>query len=281
MKSQLRIASVSFRLLAGVVALSLVVSQTVFAAAPQAADSESDAPSQAALPSPTIVAPAGTVVPLTLVSQIKSKSTRVGDAVRAEVAFPVTAGTQVAIPAGTYVEGVVTSLTASAKKTHQPEVEIHFVRLVYANGYVAPLDGMKTQASNHTPDAAPPEEVSEALLPPAMLPGSHTVFFGGEGFTSGARLGQPPFGPYPYPTMPQLPPLPNAGPSEGLVIGLGVGIPVVLVVVGAIVGRHHKDNSDYVLYDAGWQFQMTLITPLTVDSAQVSVAAASAARLDM
>jgi len=37
---------------------------------------------------------------MTLVSPIKSKSTKVGDAVRAVVAFPITVGGQVAIPAG-------------------------------------------------------------------------------------------------------------------------------------------------------------------------------------
>ncbi|HXE08063.1 MAG TPA: hypothetical protein VN612_09210 [Acidobacteriaceae bacterium] len=280
MKSLAISVSISVRLLAGVLAASVVASETAFAAAPQdVQDRQADAaPSHAALPGPTIVAPAGTVVPLTLVSQIKSKSTRIGDAVRAQVAFPVTAGGQVVIPAGTYVEGVVTSLTASAKKTHRPEVEINFVRLVYANGYVAALEGTSTQASKRAPDAAPMEQVSEAMLPPPALPGSHTVFYGGEGFTSGARLGQPPFGPYPYPTLPPLPPLPNPGPSKGLVIGLGVGIPVTLVVVGAIFGRHHRDNSDYVLYEAGWQFQMTLSAPLTVDAAQVSAAAAIAAQ---
>ena len=99
-------------LIAALLVLSVVGSQTAFAAGPQAAAPMSR---QAA----TITVPAGTVVPLTLVSPIKSKSTKVGDAVRAVVAFPVTVGAQIAIPAGTYVEGVVTVADSTDKEdTH-------------------------------------------------------------------------------------------------------------------------------------------------------------------
>ena len=122
-------ALVQSQFIAGLLVLSVLASQTAFAAGPQV-----PAPAPSGTPAQTITVPAGTVVPLTLVGQIKSKSTKVGDTVRAVVAFPITVGTQVAIPAGTYVEGVVTSLTAQAKTTHQPDVQIHFTRLLYANG---------------------------------------------------------------------------------------------------------------------------------------------------
>src|ERR1700741_1499785 len=68
-------------------------------------------------PSAIIVVPQGTAIPLTLVNPIHSKSTKPGDAVRAMVAFPATVGAQLAIPAGTYVEGTVVSVKAPSGRS--------------------------------------------------------------------------------------------------------------------------------------------------------------------
>ncbi|MBT9331704.1 hypothetical protein [Paracidobacterium acidisoli] len=40
--------------------------------------------------------------------------------------------------------------------------------------------------------------------------------------------------------------------------------------------RHHYGNADYVLFDNGWQFQMALESPLSLDAARVADAAATA-----
>jgi hypothetical protein len=43
-----------------------------------------------------------------------------------------------------------------------------------------------------------------------------------------------------------------------------------------LVLAHHRGNStDFVLFDAGWQFQMVLDSPVTLDPAQVAAAAAA------
>jgi len=104
----------------------------------------------------TLTLPAGTAIPLTLINPIKKKSTKPGDAVRATVAFPIMAGMQVAIPAGSYVEGVVKTVTARASDTQQPEVGIHFTRLVFANGYSVSLDANSTQAEDFAPRIGAP-----------------------------------------------------------------------------------------------------------------------------
>jgi hypothetical protein len=36
------------------------------------------------------------------------------------------------------------------------------------------------------------------------------------------------------------------------------------------------NSTDFVLYDAGWQFQMILDSPVTLDAAQVTAAATAA-----
>jgi hypothetical protein len=257
------VLELQLRLIAVVVLLSFCLVQTAKAAgrtipAVQQEQAASQSVTAAGAVAPNLTVPPGTVIPLTLVSPIKSKSTKVGDAVRAVVAFPITVGTRVAIPAGTYVEGVVTSLTAQAKKTRQPVVEIHFTRLVYANGYTAPLDAESTQASNEIPGTASP--VLRADSSGMAGGGPRAAFFGGEGQ-------------FPTQPAPTLQPLPQVGPSKALVFGVVGGVTVALLTVGIVFG-HRNRNTDFVLFDAGWQFQMAIRTALGVDAGQVTAAAA-------
>ncbi len=204
-----------------------------------------------------ITLPAGTAIPLTLMSVIKSKSTKPGDSVRAVVAFPVTLGTQLAIPAGTYVEGVVNKVTAKPLSNQAPMLAVHFTRLVFTNGYSAPVSAENSQAMLVSPEAsAPSNEVAE--LQPLQFPGQH--------FAMGA--GQQ--------TLPTLPPLQPVGPPMGAVIGGVVG-GFAALTIGMLVWAHHRANSyDFAVFDVGWQFQIVLDSPVTLDATQVTAAAAMA-----
>ncbi|HEX3662841.1 MAG TPA: TrbI/VirB10 family protein [Acidobacteriaceae bacterium] len=193
----------------------------------------------------SLVVPAGTPVPLTLVTAIQSKTTKVGDTVRAVVAFPVTVGAQVAIPAGTYVEGMVNAVSA-----HGPSVQIHFTRMLFANGYSVPLDAMNTQAAMEWPDV--PQRVGD-------------LAWGGAPPVGGMQVDQA------DPTNPTLPPLPQEGPSKAAVIGGVMGGMAAIVVVSVLTMRR-RGSGNYVLFDGGWQFQMTLTTPLTLDTARLPAA---------
>jgi hypothetical protein len=201
-----------------------------------------------------ITVPAGTSIPLTLMSAVKSKSTMPGDTVRAVVAFPVTVGSQLAIPAGTYVEGVVSSVTARPMSSQQPSLRVNFDRLLFSNGYSVALQGENTQALVMQPGgSAQPIEVAE--LTPLQFTARR--FAMGEGQQT------------------QLPPLPQLGPSPAVVGGVIAG-GFAAFIVGMVVFMHHRANGiDYVVFDAGWQFQMVLDSPLTLDAAQVSAAAAT------
>jgi len=53
------------------------------------------------------------------------------------------------------------------------------------------------------------------------------------------------------------------------------GVTVALLTLGLVLG-HRNRNTDFVLFDAGWQFQMAITTPLGVDAGQVAAAAAVA-----
>ena len=214
----------------------------------------------------TIDVPAGTKIPLNLVTQIMSKSTKPGATVRAVVAFPVTVGNQLAIPAGTYVEGQLVSATAkSGKKTRygaantasSSGLQIHFTKLVYANGYTVLLDAQNTDASVTTGAASEVASADELQMPVVREHGPD----GGAAFIEG-QIGEP---------LPPLPKLPGPNP---VAITLGAIGGFVLITIGAVLlAKHSTKSADAVLYDAGWQFSMALTSALKLDKSQVVDAA--------
>jgi hypothetical protein len=225
---------------------------SLMAITPSVAISAAQAPATPLAPSSAILVPQGTSVPLTLVSPIKSKSTKPGDTVRAVVAFPVTVGTQLAIPAGTYVEGMVTAVTARAPHTHLPSVQIHFTRLLFANGYSAQLDGANTDARMTLPITDPRATYELAFA------GDGAPFLG-EGFGAAGQT---------------LPPLPRPGPNPAVVGGAIAGGFAAILIALLVAARHNVKNTDFLLFDNGWQFQMVLNSPLTLDAAKVAAVAA-------
>lgn len=211
-------------------------------------------------PPAMVTVPQGTTVPLTLVNPIKSKSTRPGETVRAVVAFPVTVGTQVAIPAGTYVEGMVTALSPRPSHAQGPSIKIHFTRLLFSNGYQAGLDAMNSDAALILPDNSDRNTIEIADMrdgAPAM----------GEGFAAGDGQFPPP------PPTPVLPPLPQVGPSKGVIIGASVGVMVGILALSFAWAHHQANTVDYVVFDSGWQFAMVLSRPLILDALHVNEAA--------
>ncbi len=208
-------------------------------------------------PSGTITVPAGTKIPLILVSLIKSISTKPGDTVRAEVAFPVTVGTQIAIPSDTYVEGTVETVTVRGPHTHQPNVQIHFTKLLFANGYVASIDAAKLDAMLIVPDmnSQSTYELADAGAGAPLL---------GAGKNAATQ-------------PPTLPPLSNPGPNPVAIVVPVVGTFAAIFTLMLLHARHSGKNTDFILYDNGWQFQMVLQSPLTLDAAKVAAAMATPA----
>ena len=198
----------------------------------------------------TITVPAGTAIPLTLMNPVKSKSTKPGDSVRAVVAFPVTVGSRLAIPTGTFVEGTVTQVSAQPLKNQTPTLRVHFTQLLFANGYSVALNGENTQAFL-LPDESRASTVEVAELTPMPLPGAN--------FAMGA--GQQ-----------TLPPLPQVGPSKAVVIGSVTGGFAAFAITMFALGRHRMNSYDFVVFDVGWQFQMVLDSPVELDAAQVAAA---------
>jgi hypothetical protein len=189
----------------------------------------------------TVTVAAGTRIPLSLTGPITNKAARPGAPVRAVTGFPVTVGTQLAIPAGAYLDGVIDHVDKRGR--YGPTVQMHFTRLIFPNGYTVPLDGKNLQAKVLSTDPAPEASILQTTGGPAMS-------FAGQQ------------------TLPPLPPLPHSGPSTGLIVGGLVGTAAVGILALVFAG-HHRGNA--VLFDSGWQFDMALQTPLVIDLGSAAI----------
>lgn len=111
----------------------------------------------AASPSQIIV-PAGTTIPLAITQAVWAKTAKAGDRIYAETAFPVAVNNRMAIPAGTYVQGQIDSLSLPRLFSPHAQFQIHFTQLVFANGYVAAF-GVSANSQN----AAQPTQPNDVL----------------------------------------------------------------------------------------------------------------------
>jgi hypothetical protein len=84
---------------------------------------------------------AGTKVELLVTRPVWTLTAKAGDVIYAQTSFPVVTGTGIAIPAGTYVEGTIESVTRPTRRTSRAEIDVLFTKMIFANGYVVPLPG--------------------------------------------------------------------------------------------------------------------------------------------
>jgi hypothetical protein len=196
---------------------------------------------------------AGTRVRMKLANPIRTRLARRGDGVRAVTVFPVTAGTVVAIPAGTYLDGTIERVTKRGSGLEG--LQIHFSRMLFSNGYTVALDGSAAEAKASAPNA----DGSEV----AGVAGAQGAGVSGQAFQQSPGL-----------TPPTLPPLPRLGPSPAVVAGVAIGA-MAAGVIAVVALAHHRGHD--VLLDAGTQFDMILESSLLLDGDRVADAVAAAA----
>lgn len=91
--------------------------------------------------SDTLTIPAGAQIPLALKQAISTKTAREGDPVYASTTFPFVIQDRVLVPAGTYVQGRISSVKRGGRVHGRAEVLMHFTSLIYPNGYTLLLPG--------------------------------------------------------------------------------------------------------------------------------------------
>jgi hypothetical protein len=249
---------------------ALLIATLFFSELPGDAQQTATAPPATAAPS-TVVVPAGTVIPLTLLTAIPGRIRSAGQAIRAQVAFPIIVGDHVVIPANTFVDGTLDYVTPPTTKQKHPDTVIHFKTLTFANGYTVALPTNDiSQLTFPTPTPAP---LPAPQYPQLALARSHgpSADFNPTLDPAPAPTPEPQF-PLPTPPAPTLP-APSSHFHGGIIAG-AVGLFAVLVVGAILLSRHvNNSSSNGPSHAAGWQFQLTLQAPLTLDLAKATAPA--------
>jgi hypothetical protein len=131
-------------------------------------------PAQAlnAQPKTKIMVPAGTQVTLALTTPIMARSAAIGQAVYTQTAFPVTLNNQMAIPAGTYVQGQIVAMKRPGFFSPHAEFQFDFTKIIFANGYTVVLPQTRPTTNGQGPaqqvsqTAAPADDVIPAVASP-------------------------------------------------------------------------------------------------------------------
>lgn len=199
--------------------VALLTVSTCAAQEPMAGAGQPSAPA----PQPGLAIPAGTQIPLALASPIMAKSARAGSPVRAITQFPVTVGNQVAMPVGTFVEGVIDKVVRSHSTR---TLQMHFTRIVFANGYSVTVDGSNLQADALPADSTAPE-------PPSLATTNEAEY---------ALAAQ---------QSPTVPPLKTPGPSIGVAVGAGVGVLAAGIVAAVLIRATRAEETPSCLIRDG------------------------------
>jgi hypothetical protein len=143
--------------------------------------------------------------------QISSENARVGDRFTTTVVDPVYANGKEVIPAGSIVEGRVTSVNRASRRSEAGSLGVTFNSIRIPNGYARAINGSLTDLSNESARADNESEVSGRSATKRNV-----VFIGG-GAATGALIGA------------------IAGGGKGAGIGAGVG--AGLGVAGALFSK--------------------------------------------
>jgi len=211
--------------------------QNATAASQQAAAAQSSAPQQQTQSANgTYMIPAGTKLPLGLLRPLRVKP---GQDVYLQITFPVTVGSQMLIPPGAYVQGIVEKVIKKDRRSLQ--FAIGSANLIFSNGYTVPFSGTVTVGTTNA-----------AFMP--QQPGSSSD----QPVPAMAAVGSV--------APPSLPPLPSFNGARNVMIGLGVAAAVGTVVLIALA-----HNGDLEI-EAGTPMEIILPAPVYLDATRVAAA---------
>lgn len=148
-----------------------------------------------------ITIPAGTRIPIALKNTISTKANHEGDPIYAQSTFPVVVNDKIVIPAGTYVQGKISSIMPAGHIKGRAEVLIHFTSLIYPSGYTVLLPGsienapsvdnakVKDKEGTIQGDSNKGKTAATIAAPAAEGALTGAVIRGGEGALIGAGIG--------------------------------------------------------------------------------------------
>jgi hypothetical protein len=191
---------------------------------------------QAQAPNSAYMLPPGTKLPLGLLRPLRVKP---GQDVYLQITFPVTVGSQMVIPPGAYVQGIVEKVIKKDRRSLQ--FAISSANLIFSNGYTVPISGTVTVGTTNA--ALVPSQPGSAGVPAMAAVGSLTP-----------------------PPLPPLPPLPSFNTMRNVMIGVGVATAVGTTVL--IVLAHNRDPE----IEVGMPLEIILPAPVYLDATRVAAA---------
>ncbi len=216
---------------------------------PSASPSQEAPTSEASGKPPSLVVPAGTRLSMVLTSSVSSRMLHRGDNIQAQMTSPIPVGDQVAIPAGTYIQG---SLDKMRRDGNRAEITLQSASVIFPDGYVAHIAGPIHIESDEGTAWANPGSVTRTgmILAPAVGLGlgaaigsaAHTTdthVFAGQTITTNSVRGV----------------------AIGSVVGLAAGAAVSFV----LLARNHQ-----FYMEVGSPMQMTVPEPITLAQDEVS-----------
>lgn len=94
---------------------------------------------QQTAPGDLIVLPAGTRIPLQLRQPVSTKGAQAGDPIYAQTTFPIVMNSNIVLPAGTWVQGIVDGVKRAGRVKGTAELQFHLTTIIYANGYTVDM----------------------------------------------------------------------------------------------------------------------------------------------
>jgi hypothetical protein len=214
------------------------------------AQTPSNTPDENRAPDETpVTIPAGTRLAMVLTHPVNSKFTHRGDEIFAQTTAPVTVADQVAIPAGTFVQGKVEKLT---RRGSRGELLMQSVSVVFPNGYVARVSGpMNLESEEGTAWNNPGTGAKVGVIAAPLA-----------GLGAGALIGS---AAHTTQTTNFAGMTTTSSTPKGLAIGSVVGLAAGGVVAFVLLARGHNF---YV--EVGSPLEMTLPQPVTLAQGRVA-----------
>jgi Bacterial conjugation TrbI-like protein len=88
---------------------------------------------------PPVIVPAGTVIPVTLITRISTKTAKDGDGIYGKTAFPITVDNNIVIPEGSHVKGKISEIRRPGRVKGKAELTVSFQTLVLPSGITVPI----------------------------------------------------------------------------------------------------------------------------------------------
>jgi len=183
----------------------------------------------------------------------------------AQITSPVDSGSQMVIPPGTFVQGVIDKVD---REGGRGELRLTSMSITFPDGYVTPIPGpitLRTDEGYAIKDPGSNRTIAAFALPAAGAGLGALIGHSAGSASSTTSSAFPPgcVGPPPYCTTTAMPVFGTKG--KDAVIGAGVG-----GLIGGVASMAMIFGSRHFYLDAGAPIQMTLQQPVTLQQDEVA-----------